>query len=105
MDVANLTAQLNAGVIIPEAIVLGTLLIVLIGDLIVGRSQASKWTPYVAIAGLIGAVVALYFQWDITDSTAFLGAFSGDALSVIFRGIIAAAAAITVLMSVRYVEQ
>ena len=105
MDFANLTAQLNASAIIPEAIVLGALLIVLIGDLIVGRSQSAKWTPYVSVAGLIGSAIALYFQWDVTDPIAFLGAFSGDALSVVFRGIIAISAAITVLMSIRYVEQ
>ncbi|MEM7769842.1 MAG: NAD(P)H-quinone oxidoreductase subunit N [Cyanobacteria bacterium P01_E01_bin.6] len=105
IDFTNLTAQLHASIIIPEAIVVATLMIVLIGDLIVGRSQASKWTPYVAVIGLLGAVAALYFQWNTTDPNAFLGAFSGDTLSIIFRGIIAIAAAITVLMSVRYVEQ
>ncbi len=105
MDVVNLTAQLNASAIIPEAIVLGTLLIVLIGDLVVGRSQASKWTPYVAVAGLLGGTAALYFQWDVIETTAFLGAFSNDALSILFRGIIMLSAAITVLMSVSYVER
>ncbi|MEB3211209.1 MAG: NAD(P)H-quinone oxidoreductase subunit N [Leptolyngbyaceae bacterium] len=105
MDFATLSAQLHASVVIPEAIVVATLLVVLIGDLIVGRSQASKWTPYVSIIGLLGSIAALYFQWNLTDPTSFLGAFTGDTLSVVFRGIIAASAAVTILMSVRYVEQ
>ncbi|MBE9181654.1 NAD(P)H-quinone oxidoreductase subunit N [Oculatella sp. LEGE 06141] len=104
MDFANLAAQLNAGTIIPEGIVLAALLVILTGDLIVGRSS-SRWTPYVAIAGLVAAVGSLYYQWDTTNPIGFLGEFNGDALSVVFRGIIATSAAITVLMSVRYVEQ
>ena len=104
MDFANIAAQLNAGAILPEGIVIATLLIVLVGDLIAGRST-TRWTPYVAIAGLLGAIVALYFQWDIADPISFLGGFNGDSLSVVFRGIIALSAALTVLMSVRYVEQ
>ncbi|HEY9862504.1 MAG TPA: NAD(P)H-quinone oxidoreductase subunit N [Candidatus Obscuribacterales bacterium] len=104
MDFANLAAQLNAGTIVPEGIVIVTLLTVLIIDLIAGRA-ASRWTPYLAIAGLLSATVALYFQWEITDPISFLGGFNGDALSVVFRGIIALSAAVTILMSIRYVEQ
>ncbi|MGC9526660.1 MAG: NAD(P)H-quinone oxidoreductase subunit N [Limnospira sp.] len=105
MDFSNLAAQLNAGAILPESIVLITLMVVLIGDLIVGRTASSKWTPYAAIAGLLLSIVALYFQWESPDTLAFLGSFNGDALSVVFRGIIALSAAVTILMSVRYVEQ
>lgn len=104
MDVANLAAGLNAGAILPEGIVILTLLVILVGDAIVGRSS-SRWTPYAAIAGLLASVVALYFQWDTTVPIAFLGSFSGDALSVVFRAIVALSALVTILMSVRYVEQ
>lgn len=104
MDFSTLATQLNASTILPEGIVIATLLIVLIGDLIAGRSS-SNWTPYVAIAGLLASVGALYFQWDIADPISFLGGFNSDALSIVFRGIIALSAAITILMSVRYVEQ
>ncbi|MBW4519500.1 MAG: NAD(P)H-quinone oxidoreductase subunit N [Scytolyngbya sp. HA4215-MV1] len=105
MDVSSLAAQLNAGIIIPEGIVIITLLLVLVGDLIVGRTASSRWTPYLAIVGLLTAIVALYLQWDVADPVSFLGAFNGDALSVVFRGIIALSAAVTILMSIRYVEQ
>jgi len=105
MDFASLAAQLNTGVIAPELIVIGTLLIVIVGDLIVGRAASTRWTPYIAIVGLLVSVGALYFQWDTTDTVAFLGSFNGDALSIVFRGIIALSAAVTILMSVRYIEQ
>jgi NAD(P)H-quinone oxidoreductase subunit 2 len=104
MDFANLAAQLNAGTILPEGIVIITLLVVLVGDLIVGRASA-RWTPYVTIAGLLAAIVALYFQWDSSDPISFLGAFNSDALSIVFRGIIALSAAVTTLITVRYVQQ
>jgi len=105
MDFASLAAQLNAGTILPEGIVIITLLLVVVGDLIVGRTVSSRWTPYIAIAGLLAAVVALYFQWDTANPIGFLGSFNDDALGVVFRGIIALSAAVTVLMSIRYVEQ
>ncbi|MFB2923521.1 NAD(P)H-quinone oxidoreductase subunit N [Aerosakkonema funiforme] len=104
MSFAELTAQLNAGTIWPEGIVIITLITVLIGDLIVGRTSA-RWTPYLAIAGLFLSIVALYFQWGSNNPIAFLGEFNGDALSIVFRGIVALSAAVTILMSIRYVEQ
>jgi NAD(P)H-quinone oxidoreductase subunit 2 len=105
MDFASLAAQLNTGVILPELIVTATLLVVVVGDLIVGRTASARWTPYLAIAGLLAAVAALYFQWGNPSPTAFFGEFNGDALSVVFRGIIALSAAVTILMSIRYIEQ
>ncbi|MGB3652002.1 MAG: NAD(P)H-quinone oxidoreductase subunit N, partial [Rivularia sp. (in: cyanobacteria)] len=81
-----------------------TFLGVLIVDLILGRSS-SRWIGYLAIAGLLASIVALYFQWDNVNPISFLGAFNGDDLSVVFRGIIALSAAVTILMSIRYVEQ
>ncbi|PSB14663.1 NAD(P)H-quinone oxidoreductase subunit 2 [filamentous cyanobacterium CCP2] len=106
MDFANLAAQLNTGVILPEGIVLVTLMVVLVGDLITGRASSSRWSPYVGIAGLLAAIVALYFQWTTTTNPiSFLGAFNGDALSIVFRGIVALSCAITLLITARYVEQ
>ncbi|HEY9799323.1 MAG TPA: NAD(P)H-quinone oxidoreductase subunit N [Leptolyngbyaceae cyanobacterium] len=104
MDFANLAAQLNAGTILPEGIVIVTLMGVLIFDLILGRTSA-RWIGYLAIAGLLSAVVALYFQWDAVNPIAFTGGFNSDDLSIIFRGIIALSAVVTILMSIRYVEQ
>ncbi|NJN30090.1 MAG: NAD(P)H-quinone oxidoreductase subunit N [Synechococcales cyanobacterium RM1_1_8] len=104
MDVANLTSQLNVGVILPEGIVILTLLSVLILDVIRGRA-ANTVTPYLALAGLAASLVALCFQWGNTDPLAFLGSFSGDPLSIVFRGIVALSAAFTILMSIRYVER
>lgn len=104
MDFASLAAQLNAGTILPEGIVIVTLLVVLIGDLIVGRSS-NAWTPYAAVGGLFLAIAALFLQWNNSNTLSFLGGFNSDALSIVFRGIIALSTAVTILMSVRYVLQ
>ncbi|MCF4969263.1 NAD(P)H-quinone oxidoreductase subunit N [Nostoc sp. CMAA1605] len=104
MDFANLASQLNAGTILPEGIVIVTLMGVLLVDLILGRTS-SRWIGYLAIAGLLAATVALVFQWDATNPISFSGGFNSDDLSIVFRGIVALSAAVTILMSIRYVEQ
>lgn len=104
MDFASLAAQLNTGKILPEAVVILTILIILIGDLIQGRAS-SRWVPYATIGGCLAAVGALALQWDVGAPIAFFGEFNSDALSIVFRGIIVLSAAVTVPMSIRYVEQ
>lgn len=105
MDFSSTVAsQLYTGAILPESIVILTLIVVLVGDLIVGRAR-SGWIPYAAIAGLLGSVFALYLGWDNPHPVAFLGAFNSDNLSILFRGIIVLSTAFTIMMSVRYVER
>lgn len=101
---SQIASQLNAVTILPEGIVIVTLLLVLIGDLIFGR-KSSSWLPYLAIFGLLASVVALYYSWDSPNVDSFLGSFVGDNLSIVFRSIIALCTAITILMSITYVQQ
>ena len=101
---SSIASQLNAGTILPEGIVIITLMVILIGDLIGGRS-ASRWLPYGGIIGLLTAIVALGWQWNTPDPISFLGSFSGDNLSIVFRGIVALSAAVTIPMSIRYIQQ
>ena len=104
MEFSTVASQLNASVILPEGVVIVTLLAVLLIDLIVGR-ESVRWTPYVAIAGLLGAIGMLWLQWDPATPIAFLGGFNADPLSTLFRGIIALSTAVTILVSITYVEQ
>jgi NAD(P)H-quinone oxidoreductase subunit 2 len=101
---SNIAAQLNAGTILPEGIVIVTLMVVLVGDTIVGKS-ASRWLPYASIVGLLLAVIALCFQWNSPDPVGFLGSFGADNLSIVFRAIVVLSTAFTIPMSIRYVEQ
>jgi NAD(P)H-quinone oxidoreductase subunit 2 len=104
MDFASLASQLNAGTIAPEGVLILTILVILVGDLIQGRSS-SAWTPYAAILGCLTAVATLTWQWGSADPVGFLGAFDADDLAIVFRGIIVLSAAVTVPMAIRYVEQ
>lgn len=104
MSFSELVNQLNTGTILPEGIVVLTILGVLVADLILGRS-AARPIAYLAIAGLVASIGTLFIQWSTPDPIGFMGAINSDPLSVIFRGIIALSAAITILMSIRYVEQ
>ena len=70
-----------------------------------GGRKVAKWLPYIAIAGLLLAVKDLVFQWGAADPIAFLGAFNGDDLSIVFRGIIALSAAVTIPMCIRYIDR
>lgn len=63
---SNVAAQLNAGTILPEGIVIITLLLVLIVDLIGGRKVVFA-LPYLAIAGLLGATGTLVLAWSTAD--------------------------------------
>jgi NAD(P)H-quinone oxidoreductase subunit 2 len=104
MDFNNLVAQLNAGAILPEGIVIVTLLVVLVGDLIFGRTAARNLS-YIAVGGLVLSIAALTLQWENPHPISFIGAFTSDPLSVVFRGIVAMSAAVTILMSISYIEQ
>ncbi|MFN4195478.1 MAG: NAD(P)H-quinone oxidoreductase subunit N [Thermosynechococcus sp.] len=104
MDLVTLAGQLNAATILPETIVIVTLLVVLLADLIQGR-QADRWTPYFAIIGLGGAIATMIPLWTQPDTVSFFGSFISDHLSLFFRGLIALSALGTILMSIRYVEQ
>ncbi len=101
---AQIASQLNTGTILPEGIIIITLMILLVVDLISGR-KVSKWLPYLAIAGLLASLYALTLQWNSTTPEGFFGSFSADNLSIVFRGIIALSTVSTILMSITYVEQ
>jgi NAD(P)H-quinone oxidoreductase subunit 2 len=100
---SQIASQLNAMAILPEGIVIVTLLLVLIGDLIFGR-QSVTWLPYLAILGLAVAVGALIYGWDNPNPTSFLGSFTSDNLSIVFRLIVALSTAVTITLSISYIE-
>ncbi len=102
---SNVASQLNAGTIAPEGIVIITLLLVLVGDLIGGRQFSSRFIPYLAIAGLFLSIGALCLGWNRAETVSFLGSFNSDNLSIVFRSIIALSSVVTILMSIRYIEQ
>jgi NAD(P)H-quinone oxidoreductase subunit 2 len=104
MNFSDLVQELNTGTILPEIIVVVTIMGVLIADLILGR-KAARPIAYFAVGGLLTAIGSLVLQWQMANPIGFFGAVSSDPMSVIFRGMIALSAAVTILMSIRYIEQ
>ncbi len=100
---SQIASQLNAIAILPEGIVIITLLLILITDLILGRKSVA-WLPYMAIAGLLISVGVLISGWDNPNTASFLGSFTSDNLSIVFRIIVALSTAVTITMSITYIE-
>ena len=72
MDVANLAGQLNATTILPEGVVIITLLLVLIGDLISGRASA-RWTPLPGHCGAASCGGLAVFPMGSTPARGLFG--------------------------------
>ncbi len=106
MDFANLSALLNTGAIAPELILIGTLLVVLVGDLVSSEPKSGRALSYVAIAGLSLSLAALWWQWDgLGTPSSFVDSFYADKVSIVLRAIVALSALLTVPISLRYLEQ
>ncbi len=104
MDLFDPTLNLNAGSIIPEGCVILTLLVLIITDLIGGASVRNV-LPVLSVFGLGAAFTTLVLQWQHPDLEGFLGSFSADPVSILFRGLIVLTAILSVLMTERYVVQ
>ncbi len=104
VDLFDPNVNLNAGAIIPEVLVTITLIVVLVADLI-GNQSVRKSLPFLSVMGLVGALVTLVLQWQHPDMEGFLGSFTADPFSILFRGIIVVTTVLTILMSERYVVQ
>jgi NAD(P)H-quinone oxidoreductase subunit 2 len=57
------------------------------------------------MGGLLITLIALFGQWNNPQEIAFMGSFNGDNLSIVFRGIVALSALVTIPMSIRYIQQ
>jgi len=103
MDLSNFASLINTSAILPELLVLGTIVVVVIADLVLPRSQSADFLGNTAVVGLTLGIAGLWWQWgNLPESTAFLGSFNSDKLSIVLRGIIALSALFTVLVSMRY---
>ncbi len=106
-------SSLNIPAILPELILVVTVLILIVVDLAGGRRVADK-LPGLALLGLGLSAVALLYQLGVQvglivaqalPTESFLGSFTSDALSLVFRGFIVLTCAFTVLIAERYIYQ
>jgi NAD(P)H-quinone oxidoreductase subunit 2 len=106
-------AKFNFGAVWPEVVLVLTMLTVITLDLIGGQKVAKKLAG-VSLLGLgATAAVTLYqlavqlgsMGTAIPPTESFLGSFSADPLSLVFRGLIVLATTFAILMSERYIYQ
>jgi len=106
-------STLNIGAIWPELILTATILLIMTIDVIGGQKVSKQLAGWAMLGmGLSGAMIVyqLLVQVGVVvaptpEITAFLGSFTADPLSLIFRGIVLLTSAMAVLMSERFIYQ
>jgi len=90
--------------LLPQLILLVTGLAILIGDLI--DSKANKtWPPYLALLGLVAAMIVAALQWGNAGQSALGGMLRVDAFSVFFNMLVLGATALVVLSAISYLRE
>ena len=94
-------------VVAPMLIVIITAMAVLMVDLVLPRDRKS-WCVIVSLVGLAVAAFSCYSLWDKSGysfPTAFNGTVVADDFALAFQAILIVVAALSVLLSVKYIEQ
>ena len=114
MDFTQATAQALAdlGGIVPELFLTGTLLLVLLADLLVGRGRAltgdhaaGRLPGLLAVAGLLASAGAAWVQLGHEPRILFFGMLAADSLAAFFKLLFALSTALIVLASFRLRHQ
>jgi NADH-quinone oxidoreductase subunit N len=107
---ANTTALFSLRdlqLIVPELILTLSACVVLVLEVILPRRER-KWTAYAALAGIALAAVSLFLLWQTNRVNLPLDAFYGmvriDGFGLVFKTIFLLAAALTVAISLRYLD-
>lgn len=88
--------------LLPQLILLITVLAIFIADLADTRKEKG-WAPYLALAGILAALIASSLQWG--REVSFLGNMMRvDRFSVFFNGVVLAASALSVLLAISYMR-
>jgi NADH-quinone oxidoreductase subunit N len=91
------------GLIVPQLIVLGTILVVLIADLFLPRDKQSvvAWLSIIGMAAALGSLLTI--DWTAGDST-FNGMFQADTFSLFINIVVLSAGILAVMISSSYVQ-
>ena len=88
--------------ILPEIILISSLLIILIVDLTVKNSSLLSG---ISLISLLSASIILCFQWESVSVVTFLGSLQIDSFSITFRLILTLSSALCILISTEYIER
>ena len=86
----------------PQLVFLGTALLVLALDLILGEAK-KRWLPYVALLGLVATFVATWTLWGRPEAL-FEGVFAVDRYALFFQIVAVLATGLVILASSGYLE-
>jgi NADH-quinone oxidoreductase subunit N len=92
---------LDYNLLIPEFIVLGTAIAVIMVDLFVSNK---KFLVFLALTGLVSAIIAAIIQWSVAPQSLFGGMVSHDHFASFFKIFFPAMAGLVILASVDYVD-
>ena len=92
--------------IMPELILLGAALLILLADLAIGMSKRKGWLAAIGLLGVIAAFASVTVLWTQGDGqTAFFGMISSDKTALFADMIVLFAAGLGLLYSPGYIER
>ena len=97
----SLAETLN--LLLPQLILLVTGLAIFIGDL-ADSNQKMTWPPYLALVGLLAAMIAVALKWG-TDLSFLGGMLRVDSFSIFFDMLVLGATALVVVAAVSYLRE
>ncbi len=89
---------------IPELILVGTLLLLIIVDLVLKDKPSAGWLSLIALSGVIIALIAVIGQYDLGTRSLFNGVLVLDHFSLFFKVLFLAAAALAILFTMASIE-
>jgi NADH-quinone oxidoreductase subunit N len=99
------TPPIDLGPILPEMILVGTAIVVLLGGAILRGVTPLAWV-LLSLAGVVGAAVAAVWLWDWDGGlTVLVGGVATDRFGVVIRLIVLAVAAIGLVLGHHYFER
>ena len=88
--------------ILPESLVIGSLLIVVILDLI---QPNCAWLSTISISGLVIATITLITQWVSPEAHSFFNSYEVNGFTIAFRCVLTLSSTLCILLSKEYVER
>ncbi|HUQ17223.1 MAG TPA: NADH-quinone oxidoreductase subunit N [Candidatus Saccharimonadales bacterium] len=93
----------DVGAVLPEIAVTITALLILLSDAVLERSQARRWLPLLAVAGLVAAIFSGPFTTN--GGSYFSGFVIVDTFATFFRVLFCVLAILAVLVAPDYLER
>nr|WBV80316.1 NADH dehydrogenase subunit 2 [Phlegmariurus squarrosus] len=89
--------------ILPECILILSLVILLIVDSIYGKKD-KPWLYIIPFSGLVTSIIVLFFQWEEEPIITFMGSFQINTFNKIFQFLILLCSVLCVPLSVDYIQ-